>query len=128
MALVYVENVVDAMLAAARSTVRTGSIYNVVDSDVDQGELARILREVSRERIRPVFIPYVVVWSLMLGVDLLSLVRQRRLGTARYRLNRTLADMRFTCAAAQEELKWTSRVSLVDALARTVQASADIVA
>jgi hypothetical protein len=36
--------------------------------------------------------------------------------------------MRFTCAAAQEELKWTSRVSLVDALARTVQASADIVA
>ena len=63
---------------------------------------------------------------MMLGVDLLSLIRRRRLGTARYRLDRTLANMRFKCAAAREELKWNARVSLVDALARTVESSPDI--
>jgi len=126
MALVYVENVVDAMLAAANSDVRTGSVYNVVDSDVDQGEVGRALQNVSQGYIKPVFVPYILVWSLMLGVDLLALVRRSKLGTARYRLDRTLANMRFKCAAARDELKWTARVSLADALARTVESSPDI--
>jgi predicted dehydrogenase/nucleoside-diphosphate-sugar epimerase len=126
MALVYVENVVDAMLAAADSDAQTGSIFNVVDSDVDQGEVVRALREVSHGYIRPVFVPYVVVWSMMLGIDLLSLIRRRELGTARYRLQRTLANMRFKCGAAREELKWNARVSLIDALARSVESSPDI--
>jgi predicted dehydrogenase/nucleoside-diphosphate-sugar epimerase len=125
-ALVYVENVVDAMLAAANSDVRTGSVYNVVDSDVNQGDLARTLNEVSHGYIRPVFVPYIVVWSLMLGVDLLSLIRRSRWGTARYRLDRTLANMRFKCVAAQQELKWTARVPLADALAHTVESSPDV--
>jgi nucleoside-diphosphate-sugar epimerase/predicted dehydrogenase len=125
-ALVYVENVIDALLAAARSDVRSGSVYNVVDSDVDQGELALTLNKVSHGYIRPVFVPYVIVWSLMLGVDLLSLIRRGSWGTARYRLDRTLANMRFKCAAAQQELNWKSRVSLTDALARTVESSPEI--
>ncbi len=126
MALAYVDNVIDAMLAAASSEVHTGSIYDVVDSDVDQGEVGRILREVTRGQIRPVFVPYIVIWAMMCGVDLLSLLRRRKLGTARYRLERTLANMRFKCTAARKELKWTARVSLVDALARTVESSPDL--
>jgi nucleoside-diphosphate-sugar epimerase/predicted dehydrogenase len=125
-ALVYVDNVIDAMLAAAKSDVPTGSIYNIVDSDVDQGEVARTVSEVTEGYVRPVFAPYIVLWFMMLGVDLLSLFRERKLGTARYRLARTLANMRFKCVAAREELKWSPRVSLVDALARTAESSPDI--
>jgi hypothetical protein len=47
---------------------------------------------------------------MMLGIDLVSLIRRRGLGTARYRLERTLANMRFM-AAARKELQWTPRVS-----------------
>ena len=54
MALVYIDNVIDAMLAAANSEVHTGSIYNVVDSDVDQGQVGRTLKEVSEGYIRPI--------------------------------------------------------------------------
>jgi len=125
-ALVYIDNVIDAMLAAAHSDVHSGSVYDVVDSDVNQGEVGRILGEVSQGYIRPLFVPYVVVWSMMLGVDLISLIRRRELGTARYRLQRTLANMRFKCTAARNELKWTPRVSVADALARTVESSPDI--
>ena len=123
--LVYVDNVVDAMLAAARSGVPTGSVYNLVDSaDCDQDELARTLSELTGGRIRPVFAPYPLVWTAMLGLDLLTLVRHRQLGTARYRLQRTLAPMRFECAAAKNDLGWRPRVSLAQGLARVLNGDA----
>jgi nucleoside-diphosphate-sugar epimerase/predicted dehydrogenase len=124
MPLVYVDNLVDAMLAAADRDVPTGSIYNVVDSaEVDQGVVARTLTEVTRGESRPIFLPYYVVWTLMLGVDLLSLLRGKKLGTARFRLRRTLANMRFRCSAARKDLEWEPRVALADGLARTIKAS-----
>ncbi len=43
---------------------------------------------------------------MMLGIDLLSLLRNKKLGTARYRLKRTLGDMRYPCVAAREKLGW----------------------
>ncbi len=127
MPLTYVDNLIDAMLAAARSQSSTGSVYNVIDSpECDQGEVARALLQVSGGRIRPMFIPYGAVWMMMLGIDLLSLVRHGRMGTARYRLKRTLADMRYPCVAAREELGWTPRVALLEGLARAVEDSMDI--
>jgi nucleoside-diphosphate-sugar epimerase len=119
--LVYVDDVVEAMLMAARSGVPSGSVYNLVDrAECDQGELARTLEQVSEGRIRPLFAPYPLVWTALFGVDLLSLVRYRRMGTARYRLHRTLAPMRFDCAAARKELGWQPRVPLTLGLARTL--------
>jgi nucleoside-diphosphate-sugar epimerase/predicted dehydrogenase len=119
--LVYVDDVVDALLAAAVSDVPTGSVYNLVDaSNGDQEELARTLREVTGGRIRPLFAPYPLVWAAMLGLDLLSLVRHGKLGTARYRLQRTLAPMRFECTAARKDLGWRPRIALAEGLARVL--------
>jgi nucleoside-diphosphate-sugar epimerase/predicted dehydrogenase len=119
--LVYVDDVVEGMLAAARSGVPTGSVYNLVDSaDSDQAELARTLTAVTGGRIRPVFAPYPLVWMMMLAVDLLALVRERKMGTARYRLRRTLAPMRFECAAARRDLGWHPRVPLAEGLDRVL--------
>jgi nucleoside-diphosphate-sugar epimerase len=122
--LTFVDNLVDAMLLARKSDVPTGSVYNIVDSaDTQQGEIARILADASEGRVRPVFLPYAVVWTLMLGVDLLALVRRRRLGTARFRLKRTLALMRFSAAAARTELGWRPQVDLVEGLGRVLAES-----
>ncbi len=119
--LVYVDDVVHAMLTAAHTEVPGGSVYNLIDSpDRDQAELARTLHQVSGGRIRPRFAPYPFVWAAMLGVDLIALVRHRKLGTARYRLKRTLAPMRFDCAAAKKDLDWQPRVSLAEGLARVL--------
>jgi nucleoside-diphosphate-sugar epimerase len=119
--LVYVDDVIEAMLAAARSGVPTGSVYNLVDpAPCDQEELARTVCEVTGGRIRPVFAPYPLVWTAMLGVDLMSLVRHRQLGTARYRLERTLAPMPFECTAARNDLGWRPRVTLAEGLARVL--------
>jgi nucleoside-diphosphate-sugar epimerase len=74
-------------------------------------------------RIRPVFAPYPLVWLAMLGLDLLSLVRYRKMGTARYRLRRTLAPMRFECTAARQDLGWRPRVGLTEGLSRVLDGS-----
>ncbi|HJR17882.1 MAG TPA: NAD-dependent epimerase/dehydratase family protein, partial [Gemmatimonadales bacterium] len=123
--LVYVDNVVDAMVAAARSGVPTGSIYNLVDSaDGDQEELARTLHEVTGGRIRPLFAPYPLVWVAMLCRDLLTFLTQRQLGTARHRLQRTLSPMRSECTAARRDLGWWPRVTLAQGLSRVLGGSA----
>ncbi len=124
MPLTYVDNLIDAILAARPAEVPSGSIYNVVDSpDLTQGEIARILREVSRGRIRPIFLPYPLVWMMMLGIDLFSLLRNGRMGTARYRLERTLADMRYRCIAARQQLGWQPSVMLAEGLRRILETS-----
>jgi nucleoside-diphosphate-sugar epimerase/predicted dehydrogenase len=123
--LVYVDDVVRAMLKAALTDLPSGSTYNLVDSpECDQAELARTLHEVSDGKIRPRFAPYPLLWTAMLGVDLVSLARNRKLGTARYRLQRTLAPMRFDCAAAKKDLNWHPRVSLAEGLARVLNGDA----
>jgi nucleoside-diphosphate-sugar epimerase len=122
MTLTYVDNVVDAMFMASTSTAPTGRIYNVIDGpDVDQGEVARTLREVSGGKVRARFVPYPLVWMAMLGVDLLALVRRGKMGTARYRLERTLANMRYPCAAARKELGWQPRISLAEGFTRVLE-------
>jgi nucleoside-diphosphate-sugar epimerase len=123
MPLTYVDNAIDAMLAAETHPVPGGSVFNVVDdAEWDQGLVARTLEKVSQRTQRPMFLPRPIVWSLMLAVDLLSLARGRGMGTARYRLARTLADMRYPCLAAREDLGWSPRVGLEAGLAATLAA------
>jgi nucleoside-diphosphate-sugar epimerase len=123
MPLAYVDNVIDAMLAAERSAVPSGSVFNVVDdAEWNQGAVARSLATVTAGKVRPLFLPYPVVWAMMLAVDLVSLARGRGMGTARYRLVRTLADMRYACLAAREQLGWSPRVGLDPGVAATWKA------
>ncbi len=124
MPLAYVANVVDAMLAAAGVDVPTGSVFNVVDApDADQGAVRRALRTASNGRIRPVFVPYPIVWSLMLALDFLSAARGKGVGTNRYRLKRTLAPMRFPSLAARGTLGWRPRVAIEEGLRLTLDAT-----
>jgi 2-alkyl-3-oxoalkanoate reductase len=117
MQLTYIDNLIDAMIAAAGASLPSGRIYDVIDEpDVDQGRLHASIAEVTSGRVRPILVPRSVAWVAMLAFDILSLIRSRRLGTARYRLHRTLAKMRFRTEAVRNELKWAPTVSLTDAL------------
>jgi nucleoside-diphosphate-sugar epimerase len=111
------------MLLAANSTLPSGSVFNIVDeAGMNQGGVARALREASDGKIRPIFLPYALGWLLMRGVDLAMFALKREPGTATYRLARTVANMRFRCESAHRELGWSPRVSVADGLARTYRA------
>jgi nucleoside-diphosphate-sugar epimerase/predicted dehydrogenase len=123
MSLTHVANVIDAMIASASAQVPTGSIFNIVDSsELTQGAVAATLSELTDGRIQPTFVPYPIAWGLMLAIDGMSVLRGRGAGTARYRLKRTLSDLRFPCEAARRELGWSPRVSLREGLAQVLAA------
>ena len=128
MPLAHIDNVVDAMrLGAANDELPPVSVFNIVDApDWTQGDVAHTLATVSGGRLRPVLLPYPLVWSLMLGADTLTRARSGVMGTARYRLERTLADMRFRCDAARDELGWTPRVTLAEGLAQVLDSEHEL--
>jgi predicted dehydrogenase/nucleoside-diphosphate-sugar epimerase len=120
MPLVYVDNVVDAMILASRANVPSGRRLNLIDDpSATQGVVADLLDKVSRGRLRPIFVPHLAVWPAMAALDVLSLVRGRGAGSARYRLRRSLASFRVSSDAARTELGWSPRVSIEEGLSRT---------
>lgn len=105
--LVYVEDVVDAILAAGQSESFDGSVFHIVDTaGVTQGELAR------REKLPIIHVPLPVVYALAAGVELLGKLLGRAVPLTIYRLRSALAPVSFDCAAAKAHLGWKPRTGV----------------
>ena len=61
--------------------IRAGGMTKLFGGVYAAATLGIFLREVTHGYVRPVFVPYVAMWSMMFGVDLLSRVRQKKWGT-----------------------------------------------
>ena len=106
MPLVHIDNVIDAMrLAGARRGPPVGQrLQRGRRSRQRRKPRSRTLRAVSGGRVRPVLLPYPLVWSLMLAVDVLTQLRRKgRWAPRATGSQRTLADMRYRSDAARQE-------------------------
>jgi nucleoside-diphosphate-sugar epimerase len=101
--LVHVDDVVEALVRAARSTVPSGAVYHVVDEHV-------VTREALARRIadgtRVVFVPPTMLDGLGLVGELVGRVLRREPPLSRYRVRSTAARVRFDCGRAARELGW----------------------
>lgn len=100
--LVYVDDVVDAILLAAKK--ETG-LWHIVDS-----------AQVTQEQLAPgaMKLPYPLVYCLAWFAELLG----KRAPLTRYRLKSALAPISFDCRAAEKELGWKPRVGVEEGLKR----------
>ena len=115
--LVYVEDVVDAILLAAK---RETGLFQIVDTgNITQEQLTR---RVAGENAKLVKIPFPVVFLLAFGVEMLGKLLKRSVPLTRYRLKSALAPIAFDCSAAKNELGWKPRVGLEEGLQRTLTA------
>jgi predicted dehydrogenase/nucleoside-diphosphate-sugar epimerase len=111
--LVHVEDVVDAILAAARSTAFDGSVFHIVDAErVSQNDVARVAAGAARI----VHVPRGVAYALALGVEGVAALAGRSAPLSRYRLRSALAPMAYDCTAARERLGWQPRLGVRQAL------------
>ena len=101
--LVYVDDVVDAILLAAKKD--TG-LWHIVDS-----------AQVTQEQLAPgaLKLPYPLVYLLAWTAELLL---KKRAPLTRYRLQSALAPVAFDCRAAEKELGWKPRVGVEEGLKR----------
>jgi len=115
--LVYVDDVVDALLLAARSDIADGSIFQLVDdANIKQIDLAA--RCVPGVPIT--CLPRPLVLLMAFGVECLGKLLKRSVPLSRYRIRSALAPLRFDCAAARTRLGWTPRTGVAEGLKRTL--------
>ena len=116
--LVYVDNVVDALMLAAAGDLPNGSIFQLVDPlGILQREYVDCVR-----RSRPVRASYVPAWFLKLagfGVELLGKVLKRSVPLTPYRVRSITPLWPCDCTAAHTVLGWRPRVSIEEGMERT---------
>ncbi len=123
LSLVYVEDLVDAILLAAGREAFDGSVFHVVDpTQVTQDELAREYIRAAAPGSKITHVPLVLAHGIALGVELLSALLRRPAPLSRYRLRSALAPLWYDCIAAEKQLGWRPRVGVREGLAATVAA------
>jgi predicted dehydrogenase/nucleoside-diphosphate-sugar epimerase len=121
--LVYVEDVIDAIVLAAETSKFDGSIFHIVDrTRVTQNEVVRDCISKNAGKARVIHVPVAIVYSLALGFEVLSRVLKRPIPLSIYRVKSALARMHFDCTRAENELGWQPRIGVASGLQETIAA------
>jgi nucleoside-diphosphate-sugar epimerase len=120
--LVYVDNVVDAAVLAARRDEAVGRAYNIVDDDrVTQREYLARMAPALGLRASAVYLPLPAVRILASGADVAKAALRggRRSPQGLFsRISRSLQSVTYDTSRAKAELGWKPRIDFESALAR----------
>jgi nucleoside-diphosphate-sugar epimerase len=121
--LVYVDDVVSAIVLAAEKSQFDGSVFHIVDrTHITQNQLVRdyILKNAKEAKV--IHVPTAVLNSLALGLEVLSKVLRRSVPLSIYRVKSALARMQFDCSRAEKEFGWQPLVGIASGLQETMAA------
>ncbi len=122
--LVYVEDVVDALVLAADRSGLAGSVFNLVDpSVVSQNEYLELCRKASRDPLHIWHVPRWILFGASLGIEMLAGLLLRSAPISRYRIGSARPLAFCDCSAAREKLGWTIRTGVRKGLETTFEAS-----
>jgi predicted dehydrogenase/nucleoside-diphosphate-sugar epimerase len=121
--LVYVDDVVDALLLGASQPGLEGKLVNLVDpAVVTQREFIRKVRA-AKPNIKALYVPKPILMAAAVGIELLSRLLKRGAPLSRYRIRSIRPLKNFDQTAARESLGWEPRVGTVEGLRRTFSLS-----
>lgn len=116
--LVYVDNMVGAILAALTGPVSGGQIYNVIDPDrVTKRQYMKGLVQRRYPGCRTVYLPFVLVQALVLLQEGVCRACGRQPLLTRYRLNSSQRPVVYDASKISRELHWQPTVSVPAAFA-----------
>jgi 2-alkyl-3-oxoalkanoate reductase len=121
--LVYVEDVIDAIVLAAETSKFDGRVFHIVDrTQITQNQVVRNYISKNAKKAKVIHVPGAIVYSLALGFEVLSRVLRRPAPLSIYRVKSALARMQFDCTRAQNELGWQPRIGVASGLQETMAA------
>jgi len=121
--LVYVDDVVNAIVLAAENSKFDGRVFHIVDrTHITQNQLVRdyILKNATGARV--IHLPVAVLYGLALGLEVLSKLLNRAVPLSMYRARSAMARMHFDCSRAENEIGWQPRVGIASGLQETLVA------
>jgi predicted dehydrogenase/nucleoside-diphosphate-sugar epimerase len=122
--LVYVEDVVDAILLAAEKSKFDGSVFHIVDpAHITQNQLVRDHLLKNAKNAKVIHMPAGILYGLALGAELLAKALKLSPPLSVYRVKSGMARMRFDCSRAEREIDWRPRVG-IDSGLREIMAAA----
>jgi nucleoside-diphosphate-sugar epimerase len=117
--LAYVDDVVDALVLAARSEAAYGRAYIIIDDDeVSQRMYVERMTQALGMRQSTVYLPLPAVRLLAAGADLARRVLRGRRNPQGlfHRIRRSLRSAQYDTSCAKDELAWHPRGSFEEAL------------
>lgn len=120
--MVYVEDLVDAIVLAGKSSTMDGSIVHIADSE----RMTRIeLAQHYRDRLMPggkiIHVPLSLFYGLALMVQVLFKILGRPAPLSTYKLRSAFAPLSFDCSAAEQKLGWKPAVGIQAGLQETLK-------
>jgi nucleoside-diphosphate-sugar epimerase len=124
--LVFVEDVVDGLLAAATQSDVCGSIFHLVDGTaVTQDEYIEVCRRALRRPPRVAHAPAWLLYTAGAALEVVGRLLKRGVPLSRYRVQ-SIRELQFDCSAARTKLGWTPAVGVRNGL-NTSLVSANVV-
>jgi predicted dehydrogenase/nucleoside-diphosphate-sugar epimerase len=123
--LVYIDNVVDALLLAGARDLPNGSIFQLVDPDgLRQRDYVDYARR-SRFAVRASYVPAWFLKLAGLGIAMLGKLLKRPVPLTPYRVRSITPLWPCDCTAAHAVLGWKPRVTIQQGMERTFPAKAE---
>jgi nucleoside-diphosphate-sugar epimerase len=120
--LVYIDNLVDAVMAVIEKEESIGKIYNVVNSDnLTKKQYVEMLLEKLYPSAKYIYIPYSLLYLTVFFQELLTKMLKRKPFLTRYRLISSQKNILYDSTKIQNELGWTPPCSLKDAISKVLQ-------
>lgn len=111
--LIYIEDVVDALMLAAQQDRACGRTFQLVDDvRLTQRQYIDRCREHFGEKIRTVYIPRPAFHAAAIGIAALGKFLRRSAPLTRYRVLSIRGIETFDCSAARDLLGWAPRVGV----------------
>ncbi len=121
--LVYVDDVVDALLLGVSRPGLEGALVNLVDpAGVTQREFVRIA-QAAQPKLKVWYVPRPVLMIAAVGIEALGHLLKRNVPLSRYRIRSIRPLGNFDLTAVRELLGWTPRVGAAQGLRRTFEPS-----
>lgn len=117
--LVYVDDVVDALLLGATQPGIEGVLINLVDpTAVTQRDYIR-RAQIAEPTVKAMYVPKPVLMMAAVGVEGLGALLKRGVPLSRYRIRSIRPLCNFNLTVARERLGWAPRVGVEEGLRRT---------
>jgi nucleoside-diphosphate-sugar epimerase len=120
--LVYVDNLVDAIIASLLNKASDGQVYNVVDPErVDKELYMRNLIGKLYPEAKYFYFPYRLLFMIVLCQEMIFKILRGKPCLTRYRLISSQKSVVYDSGKIQRQLGWQQRVSFAEAICRIAE-------